>query len=266
MRDDPAIAYRPAVLTATIPASANTGVFAYAYCPAPKSARRTCCAAACAPIPCPCRPRPCRVRHPRADGASCDVISLWKSFRQLCAARAEYFPRNSSSQRAGSSGAKEELKNSMRNKLFALALGGMIAVSANAALYAQDKSAQPTTPQTTAQQPGPFHRHHRMNPDRQLAHLTRALDLTTDQQAQIKPILVDRQQKMRSLWQDQSLSRQDKRAKAQAIQQDTQHQTRSRAERPAEAEVRGHAREDAGAPSAEDGRPSQVPSATPQPE
>lgn len=109
----------------------------------------------------------------------------------------------------------------MRNKLFALALGGMIAVSANAALYAQDNSAPTPTPQTN-QQPGQFHRGHRMDPDRQLAHLSKRLDLTADQQAQIKPILVDRQQKMQALWQDQSLSRQDKRAKAQAIQQDTQ--------------------------------------------
>jgi hypothetical protein len=118
---------------------------------------------------------------------------------------------------------KEELKNSMKHKLFALALGGIIAVSANAALYAQDNSAQPTTPQTSGeQQPGHNHRGDRMNPDRQLAHLSKTLDLTSDQQAQIKPILQDRQQKMQALWQDQSLSRQDKRAKAQAIQQDSQ--------------------------------------------
>lgn len=129
--------------------------------------------------------------------------------------------RNSSSRRVFAGG-KEELKNSMRNKLFALALGGIIAVSANAALYAQDNGAQTNPPQTSGdQQPGQFHRGHRMNPDRQLAHLTKALDLSADQQAQIKPILQDRQQQMQALWQDQSLSRQDRHAKAQAIQQDS---------------------------------------------
>jgi hypothetical protein len=128
------------------------------------------------------------------------------------------FPRNSSQGHGFESG-KEELKNSMKNQLFALALGGIIAVSANAALYAQDNSAQSTTPSASGQQ---FHHGHRMNPDRQLSHLSKTLDLSTDQQAQIKPILLDRQQKMQSLWQDQSLSRQDKRAKAQAIQQDSQ--------------------------------------------
>lgn len=134
-------------------------------------------------------------------------------------------PRNSSLRRVFARG-KEELKNSMRNTLFALALGGMMAVSANTALYAQDNSAQSTTPQTgqTSGEQQPGQRGHRMDPDRQLAHLTKTLDLSADQQAQIKPILLDRQQKMQALWQDQSLSRQDKRAKAQAIQQDTQTQ------------------------------------------
>jgi Tfp pilus assembly major pilin PilA len=60
-----------------------------------------------------------------------------------------------------------------------------------------------------------------MDPDRQLAHLTKTLNLSADQQTQIKPILLDRQQKMQVLWQDQSLSRQDRRSKAIAIQQDT---------------------------------------------
>lgn len=106
----------------------------------------------------------------------------------------------------------------MRNTLFAIALGGMLALSANAALYAQDQ------PQATgAQQQGqPGHGHHHfMNPDRQLEHLTKKLNLTADQQTQIKPILVDRQQKMQALWHDQSLSQQDRHSKSQAIRQDT---------------------------------------------
>ena len=60
-----------------------------------------------------------------------------------------------------------------------------------------------------------------MDPDRQLEHMTKTLNLSTDQQTQIKPILVDRQQKMQALWQDQSLSRQDRRTRAMTIQQDT---------------------------------------------
>ena len=111
----------------------------------------------------------------------------------------------------------------MRNKFFAIALGGMLALSANAALNAQDQTQaqnppQDQTPAATGQQHGP---RRPMDPDRQLAHLTKTLNLSADQQTQIKPILLDRQQKMQVLWQDQSLSRQDRRSKAIAIQQDT---------------------------------------------
>ena len=105
----------------------------------------------------------------------------------------------------------------MRNKLFAIALGGLLAFGASAALNAQDQA-----PQSGQQQGQWGHGHRRgMNPDRQLEHLTKTLNLSADQQSQIKPILLDRQQKMQALWQDQSLSQQDRRSKAMAIRQDT---------------------------------------------
>jgi hypothetical protein len=108
----------------------------------------------------------------------------------------------------------------------------MLALGASAALNAQDQTPPQTPPQTPAQdqttapsgqQQGQWGHGQRrpMDPDRQLAHLTKTLNLSTDQQTQIKPILLDRQQKMQALWQDQSLSRQDRRSKAIAIQQDT---------------------------------------------
>ncbi len=105
----------------------------------------------------------------------------------------------------------------MRNKLFAIALGGLLAFGANAALNAQDQAP------SSGQQQGKWGQGHRrgMDPDRQLEHLTKTLNLSADQQSQIKPLLLDRQQKMQALWQDQSLSQQDRRSKAQAIRQDT---------------------------------------------
>ena len=116
----------------------------------------------------------------------------------------------------------------MRNQLFTLALGSMLALGTTTAIYAQDNSAPPPSPsqdQTPAQpqqEQGRMGRGHRgMDPDRQLQHLTKALDLSPDQQSQIKPILLDHQQKMQALWQDQSLSRQDRRSKAMDLQQDT---------------------------------------------
>ncbi len=104
----------------------------------------------------------------------------------------------------------------MRNKIFAIALGGLLAFGASAALNAQDQA-------PPSGQQGQWGQGHRRgaDPDRQLEHLTKTLNLSADQQSQIKPLLVDRQQKMQALWQDQSLSQQDRRSKMMAIRQDT---------------------------------------------
>ncbi len=59
-----------------------------------------------------------------------------------------------------------------------------------------------------------------MDPDRQLQRLTRELDLTADQQTQIKPLLVDHQQKVQALFQDQSVAQQDRRARMKALGDD----------------------------------------------
>jgi Spy/CpxP family protein refolding chaperone len=83
--------------------------------------------------------------------------------------------------------------------------------------FAQDDSAPP--PSQTA--PMPMRGHRRMDPEHQLKHMTKQLDLSADQQSQIKPILESRQEQMQSVWQDQTLSRQDRRQKMMAIQQDT---------------------------------------------
>jgi periplasmic protein CpxP/Spy len=101
----------------------------------------------------------------------------------------------------------------MRNTLMTIALGGLLAIGATSAVYAQDTTSQP--------QQGQWGGHGRgMDPDRQLEHMTKALSLTADQQGQIKPILVDRQQKMQALWQNQSLSREDRHSQMQAIHED----------------------------------------------
>ena len=108
----------------------------------------------------------------------------------------------------------------MRNTLFTLALSSALALGATSVLYAQDTGA----PAPQEQQQGPMaHGRHRMDPDRQLQHMTKTLNLTSDQQTQIRPILVDRQQKMEALFQDQSLSREDRHSKMQAIQQDSKN-------------------------------------------
>ena len=109
----------------------------------------------------------------------------------------------------------------MQTKLITLALGGLLAVSA---AVAQD-SPSPTTSQDQNQAGAPAqgmgHRGMRMDPDRQLERLTQELNLTPDQQTQIKPLLVERQQKMQALFQDQSAAREDRRTQARTIMEST---------------------------------------------
>jgi len=104
----------------------------------------------------------------------------------------------------------------MRNKIVTFALGGLLVLGAASAVSAQEPTSQPQQGQW-----GHGHGRGMMDPDRQLEHLTRQLNLTADQQNQIKPILVDRQQKMQALWQNQSLSREERHSQMQAIHQDT---------------------------------------------
>jgi len=104
----------------------------------------------------------------------------------------------------------------MRSKLFSLALGGILTLGVSNAATAQDN------PAPAQQQGQPGRGPDRMNPDRQLERMTRELGLSTDQQAQIKPLLIERQQKMEATFQDQSASQQDRRAKMQSIRQESQ--------------------------------------------
>jgi hypothetical protein len=62
---------------------------------------------------------------------------------------------------------------------------------------------------------------HAANPDRMAKHLTKELGLSSDQEAQIKPVLEDRVQKMQALRADTSLSQQDRHTKARAIMQES---------------------------------------------
>ena len=102
-----------------------------------------------------------------------------------------------------------------RLSLSTLALAGALTLGVSGVARSQDNAAPPQG----QEQPGRGAM--RMDPDKQLEHMTRELGLSADQQAQIKPLLVDRQQKMETLFQDQSLSREDRRAKMMAIRQDS---------------------------------------------
>ena len=110
----------------------------------------------------------------------------------------------------------------MRKVLCSLAVSGMMVFSSGAILAQSDSSTQqqPPPPQSGAMQGGGMHRG-MMSPDEQLAHMTKKLNLTSDQQTQIKPILQDHQQQMMALRGDQSMSRQDKMTKMKSINDDS---------------------------------------------
>ncbi len=105
----------------------------------------------------------------------------------------------------------------MGSKLFTLALSSALALGAAGAALAQDQAPPPPDGAMQGPPPGGGMRH--MDPDKQLQHMTKELGLSADQQSQIKPVLVDRDQQMQALFSDQSLSQQDRRAKARSIQQ-----------------------------------------------
>jgi periplasmic protein CpxP/Spy len=79
-------------------------------------------------------------------------------------------------------------------------------------------------PETSAPPPkqGPSGSHHgMMDPDEQLARMTTRYSLTTEQQDQVKPILVSQQHQIQGLRQDTALSREDRMAKMETIRSDS---------------------------------------------
>jgi len=110
----------------------------------------------------------------------------------------------------------------MRNKFCTLALTGFLTLGfAGGAAFAQDQT-QTAPPESNNTNMAPMHhQHRRMNSDRQLKRMTKQLDLSADQQTQIKPILDSRNEQMQQLRQDKTTSREDRREKMQGIQQDT---------------------------------------------
>ena len=109
-----------------------------------------------------------------------------------------------------------------------------LALCVPAAMLAQNGAAPPPPPDNSgmgAQQgappppppPGAMQgRHHRMpSPKKQLKRLTRRLNLTPDQQQQILPILQDQHRKMKGIWNDSSLSPQQRREQMRTAMMDT---------------------------------------------
>jgi Spy/CpxP family protein refolding chaperone len=87
------------------------------------------------------------------------------------------------------------------------------------------------TPTTSDQTPpgpppgeGQWHHHGPLTADELLQHLTKALDLTSSQQEEIKPILDTEVTKLNALHSDTSLSEEDKHAQMKSIHEDAKKQ------------------------------------------
>lgn len=108
----------------------------------------------------------------------------------------------------------------MKHQVYRIALSGLLATGltlGSAAAFAQQDNSAPTA--SAQQEQGGGHKHR--TPDEQVAHMAKRYSLSTDQQAQIKPILANQQQQIQALRQDSTLSREDKRAKMQSIHADS---------------------------------------------
>lgn len=86
------------------------------------------------------------------------------------------------------------------------------------ALYAQMQE------QGQTQGQGGMHRMGPMSTDERLQHLTQMLNLTSDQQQKIRPILDNESQQMQTLRSDTSMSREDKMTKMRSIRETTMSQ------------------------------------------
>lgn len=109
----------------------------------------------------------------------------------------------------------------MRRLLLSTAL--TLALTGTAAFAQQS---QPTLPENSPNANAPYHHKHHgpPSPQRQAEFLSKKLNLSADQTAKLTPIFADRDQKTQALFQDQSLSQDQRHAQMKAIHQNTEQQ------------------------------------------
>jgi periplasmic protein CpxP/Spy len=117
-----------------------------------------------------------------------------------------------------------KLSTTIALAVLTLCLGSGAALGQDA--QSSQEQSQPSS--GSGQAMGHGHRHGMaMDPDNQLKHLSKRLNLTDDQQAKVKPILEDQQKQMQQLWSDNSLSRQDRFSKMRDIRENSDSQIKN---------------------------------------
>lgn len=104
----------------------------------------------------------------------------------------------------------------MRKQIASLALTAMFGLGVAIA------APQNAAPQDQPAQNGHWAGRRQADPQKEVQHLTKKLNLTSDQQSQILSILQNRQQQMEQLRNDSSLSQDDRRAKFRSIREDSE--------------------------------------------
>ena len=112
----------------------------------------------------------------------------------------------------------------MRRNFALLAAGALLAMLCLPALAQSGEQPQPQE-QTQSGKSGHMGRRGGMgNPDEALQHMTKQLNLTSEQQEKVRPILENQFKQMQAVRQDTSLSRQDRMSKMRSLHQDTMSQ------------------------------------------
>jgi len=110
-------------------------------------------------------------------------------------------------------------------KAMICALLSLTLVCCGTALYAQTQDGSSQSQGGMGQGMGQGGMQHMpMSTDERLAHMTQMLNLTTDQQAKIRPILDNESQQMQTLRSDSSMSRDDKMTKMRSIRESSMTQ------------------------------------------
>jgi Spy/CpxP family protein refolding chaperone len=108
----------------------------------------------------------------------------------------------------------------MKKAMICALLGSALACGGSA-LYAQTQDGS-SQGQGAMSQGGM--QHMQMSTDDRLQHMTQMLNLTSDQQQKIRPILDNESQQMQTLRSDTSMAREDKMTKMHSIRQNTMSQ------------------------------------------
>ena len=110
----------------------------------------------------------------------------------------------------------------MKKAFLCSVLSGTLVLCGTALYAQQDNMGQGQMSQ------GQMGEHHAMpTPEQRLDHLTKVLNLNSDQQQKIKPMLEQEQQQMQTLHQDTSMTRPDRMSKMRQIRQSTDDQIKS---------------------------------------